>query len=99
MNIGSCALSRNTTSNILDNLAKEEFRVFRKRLVEMILATDMANHTKVMNSLKSKLDSFDTKVEKSKVKNSPALLHLLQCYAIRCKLVHNTSIYAIFQPS
>ena len=32
------------TCNIVENFSKEEFKLFRKRVVGMILATDMASH-------------------------------------------------------
>lgn len=49
---------KNPDSNILEGLEKEEVRIFRKRVVESILATDMSNHTKVYSTLKYRIDSI-----------------------------------------
>jgi hypothetical protein len=46
-------------NNLLCNLKAEEFRLVRRRMIECILATDMANHVKHLNSLKSKLESYN----------------------------------------
>jgi len=43
-------------SNIFTDLGVEEYRVVRKRIVECVLATDMAKHTKSQISLKIKVD-------------------------------------------
>lgn len=53
----------NCDSNILEGLKKEEVRIFRKRLIESILATDMSSHTKVYAIVKSRIDAvyLDTK--------------------------------------
>jgi len=45
-------------SNIFKDLHIEEYRVVRKRIVECVLATDMAKHTKAQTSLRIKLDSL-----------------------------------------
>ena len=37
--------------NFLTTLKKDEFRVFRKRVIGLILATDMSNHMNDLNSL------------------------------------------------
>jgi hypothetical protein len=52
------------TSNILEDLQKEEVRIFRKRMIESILATDMSNHTKVYITLKLRIDSISNDLEK-----------------------------------
>lgn len=44
-------------SNILENLAVEEYRVVRRRIIEMILATDMANHGKHYSQLKGRFEA------------------------------------------
>jgi hypothetical protein len=46
-------------NNFLCNLKAEEFRLIRRRMIECILATDMANHVKHLNSFKNKLESYD----------------------------------------
>jgi hypothetical protein len=45
-------------SNIFCDLQVEEYRVVRKRIVECVLATDMAKHTKSQTSLKIKIDQL-----------------------------------------
>jgi hypothetical protein len=55
----------NTNCNILDSLSPEEYRLARRRIIENILATDMANHTKTLAFLKSKVETFDIKAGKN----------------------------------
>lgn len=45
-------------SNIFVNISKEEYRVARKRMIECVLSTDMAKHTKAVNQLKSKIEQL-----------------------------------------
>ena len=51
--------------NILDLLKPEEFRIVRRRMIESIIATDMANHAKTLTTLKSKVETFDVKSGKN----------------------------------
>ncbi len=46
-------------NNILENLKIEEYKIFRRRLIEGILATDMAQHTKHLVSFNSKMESYN----------------------------------------
>jgi len=55
-------------SNILLGLTVEEYRVIRKRIIECVLATDMARHSKSHHSLKIKIKTFQN--EGGKVLNS-----------------------------
>ena len=48
-------------NNLLCNLQKEEWRLLRRRMIDCILSTDMANHAKHLNTLKAKLETFDIK--------------------------------------
>jgi len=48
-------------NNILSLLSPEEYRLVRRRMIENILATDMANHAKTLASMKSKVETFDIK--------------------------------------
>ena len=50
-----------TNNNIYENLKPEEYRIVRRRMIEGILATDMASHSKYLLSLKSKLESLEIK--------------------------------------
>lgn len=46
-------------NNLLCKLEKEEWRLVRRRMIDCIIATDMANHAKHLNTLKAKLETFD----------------------------------------
>lgn len=64
--------------NVLASFNNSERKVFRKRFIDCILATDMANHAKNMNLLKTKLEVYDIKegnnverfIDKDSAKNS-----------------------------
>lgn len=43
-------------TNILEDLSKEELNVFRQRMIDAILSTDGANHSKVFNPIKEGID-------------------------------------------
>jgi hypothetical protein len=62
---------KNPDSNILEGLEKEETRIFRKRIIESILATDMSYHTKVYSTLKCRIDSIylDKELSQNKLKS------------------------------
>lgn len=51
--------------NILSLLSPEEFRLTRRRMIESVLATDMANHAKTLTAFKSKAETFDIKAGKN----------------------------------
>jgi cAMP-specific phosphodiesterase 4 len=48
-------------NNIMSNLSPEEYRICRKRIIESILATDMAFHQKNLSTIKTKMETFDIK--------------------------------------
>ena len=50
-------LSKDET-NILKNFKEEEYKIIRKRIIEGILSTDMANHQKVLANVKAKIGEF-----------------------------------------
>lgn len=52
-------------NNLLCNLQPEEWRLVRRRMIDCILATDMANHAKHLATLKTKLETFDIKAGKN----------------------------------
>lgn len=60
-------------SNIFCELSVEEYRIIRKRIVECVLATDMAKHTKSMTSLKIKIDQ----IKNDLISSSKSILSLL----------------------
>ena len=45
--------------NFTENLSKEEFKIFRKRTIGLILATDMAKHMADLSVLKSTFEEYD----------------------------------------
>lgn len=47
---------QNEENNILSELTLQEFRIVRRRIIECIVATDMVNHNKHLNILKSKIE-------------------------------------------
>ena len=48
-------------SNLLSNLSKEEYKLFRKRCIEMILSTDMTQHSNVISAVQYKIDVLNSK--------------------------------------
>ena len=46
-------------NNLFEKLSPSQYRTVRRRMIDCILATDMANHANYMNSFKSKLDSLN----------------------------------------
>ncbi len=53
----SFRIIRNEEFNFLDKLSKEEFSLFRKRMIGCILATDMAKHQADLSALKTIVES------------------------------------------
>lgn len=52
----------NPRLNILNKLSSIEFKLFRKRLIESILATDMAGHTRLISLIKGKFNFYKIKL-------------------------------------
>jgi len=48
-------------SNFLITLKRDEFLFFRKRVIGLILATDMANHMSHLNSLNAIIREYEIK--------------------------------------
>ena len=44
--------------NILKNFKPEEYRITRRRMIDGIIATDMANHQKVLSATKAKIETY-----------------------------------------
>ena len=44
--------------NILKNFKPEEYRITRRRIIDGIIATDMANHQKVLSATKAKIETY-----------------------------------------
>jgi len=62
-----------TGCNVLEKLRPEEFRQARRRIIECVLATDMASHASLLSSLKAKIETFSiskgNNVEKMVIQN------------------------------
>lgn len=52
-------------NNLLCQLQPEEWRLVRRRMIDCILSTDMANHAKHLGTLKNKLETFEIKAGKN----------------------------------
>ena len=53
-------LMKDESSNILENLSREEYMEFRSLVIDMVLATDMSSHFQQIKTMKSLLNSPDT---------------------------------------
>jgi len=52
-------------TNIFEVLSPEEFRICRRRMIDGILATDMANHQKILTTIKLKIENYEIKEGKN----------------------------------
>ena len=48
-------IAKKPENNIFDKLNNSDFKLLRKRMISMILSTDMANHGKIMADIKNKI--------------------------------------------
>jgi hypothetical protein len=53
----SISLLLSPKNNFLENVTKDELKMFRKRMTGMILATDMAVHVKQLNQVKNRCET------------------------------------------
>jgi hypothetical protein len=94
---------KNDSTNIFENLNTNDYKTIRKRIVSEILATDMANHGKVMSMIKSKIPAdYDkekhetieilSKNEKTKFEEQQILLDF---FIHSADLAHNTKLFKI----
>ena len=94
---------KNDSTNIFENLNTNDYKTIRKRMVSEILATDMANHGKVMSVIKSKIPpDYDkeknetiellTKNPKTKFEEQQILLDY---FIHSADLAHNTKLFKI----
>lgn len=56
--------------NILEKLDNQEYKLFRKRIIEAVLSTDMAMHSKLVGIISSKVSSDDFIISKYLESNS-----------------------------
>ena len=52
-------------TNIFEVLSPEEFRICRRRMIDGILATDMANHQNILTTIKLKIENYEIKEGKN----------------------------------
>lgn len=89
-------------NNILDNMDKDNFKIFRKRFIEAILSTDMTLHVKTNSLIKTKLQSNNI----SKGQNIESLIpdiddkfqnqqELLNYFLHTADIAHNTKNFDI----
>ena len=92
---------RKTENNIFEKLTTIDYKMIRKRMISEILATDMANHGKVISLIKSKIvinENKETKLnllsgnEQSKIEEQQCLLDYMIHLA---DLAHNTKLFDI----
>ena len=93
---------RRTENNIFEKLTSIDYKIIRKRMISEILATDMANHGKVISLIKSKIstneDGKDFKFkllsgnEQTKNEEQQCLLDFIIHLA---DLAHNTRLFSI----
>ena len=93
---------RKTETNIFEKLTTIDYKLIRKRMISEILATDMANHGKVISLIKSKICFNDTGKnikfnllsgnEQTKNEEQQSLLDFIIHLS---DLAHNTKIFDI----
>ena len=49
----------NKQFNIFQNFSPEEYRIARRRMIDAVISTDMAKHTKVVTAAKNKAELYD----------------------------------------
>ena len=93
---------RNPESDIFEKLSVQDYKTIRKRMIGNILATDMANHGKIMTVIKSRIaiNKAENKTkfellsgnEKTKFEEQQSLFDFLIHAA---DLAHNTKIFKL----
>ena len=93
---------RKTETNIFEKLTTIDYKIIRKRMIAEILATDMANHSKVTSLIKSKISLSEngkdyklnllTGNEQTKNEEQQCLLDFIIHLA---DLAHNTRLFNI----
>ena len=92
---------RKTENNIFEKLSNMDYKIIRKRMISEILATDMANHGKVVSVIKSKIslnENNEYKLnllsgnEQTKIEEQQNLLDFMLHLA---DLAHNTKLFNI----
>ena len=93
---------REKENNIFEKLSVIDYRSLRKRIVNMILATDMANHGKVMSVIKGRIQiDSNTNIAKTELlsRNPKNLFDeqqaFLNLFIHSAALAHNTKLFSI----
>ena len=93
---------RRNDNNIFDKLTTIDYKIIRKKMISVILATDMANHGKVMSLFKSKISLNEENNEyklnllsgNDQTKNEEKQV-LLDFMLHLADLAHNTKLFEI----
>ena len=80
--------NKETNTNIFDNLQLEDYRLVRKRIIDLILATDMQNHAKVCSLMKN----FTIKNNDDNNKNNSINYSMIEQQEVMNFLVHTADI-------
>ncbi len=101
-------LLKNKENNIFENIKKDDYKIIRKRIINAILSTDMANHGKVVSIIHAKINSNidlndinnDNKTKFELFSNNPKMKFQEQQdllnFFIHCSdLAHNTKSFNI----
>ena len=92
---------RKSENNIFEKLSNIDYKIIRKRMISEILATDMANHGKVVSVIKSRItlnENNEYKLnllsgnEQTKIEEQQYLLDFMLHLA---DLAHNTKLFNI----
>jgi hypothetical protein len=85
-------------NNIFDKLSVTDYKTIRKRMIAMILATDMANHGKVMSVIKGRIGNVNSDItilsgdDKMKFEEQQTVLDF---FIHSADLAHNTKLFDI----
>ena len=91
-------LERMPDNNIFDKLSVMDYKTIRKRMIAMILATDMANHGKVMSVIKGRIGNANNDItllsgdDKMKFEEQQMVLDF---FIHSADLAHNTKLFDI----
>ena len=92
---------RSTENNIFEKLTNIDYKIIRKRMISEILATDMANHGKVISLMKSKISTNEEGIVKLNLLsgNEQDIIEEQQCllnfFIHLADLAHNTRLFSI----
>ena len=91
-------LERMPDNNIFDKLSVMDYKTIRKRMIAMILATDMVNHGKVMSVIKGRIGNANSDItilsgdDKMKFEEQQMVLDF---FIHSADLAHNTKLFDI----